>query len=223
MQGICDSDVYKRQFQFRTANSLGYAVKFFDADGKLYDTQSKKYVDSTKLNLITGNSFQSFSGNDASLNKWILKKETFTVPEGAVTARVMFFVPRGQAAEFSVDSVGLKGTTKEPLVFGRFAAYKGAEKLSGLSQAKAGDTVTLKTTLKNVSDDILTATVVVVKYGENGGVEDVKTNVLVVPVTGGYELSIDYTLENNKGSIAVMLWDSLSGMNAFGRPTVIEQ
>ena len=74
-----------------------------------------------------------------------------------------------------------------------------------------------------MSDDILTATVVVVKYGENGGVEDVKTNVLVVPVTGGYELSIDYTLENNKGSIAVMLWDSLSGMNAFGRPTVIEQ
>ena len=210
-------------FQFRTANSLGYAVKFFDADGKLYDTQSKKYVDSTKLNLLSGNSFQSFSGNDASLNKWILKNEKLTVPEGAVTARVMFFVPRGQAAEFSVDSVGLKGTTKEPLVFGRFAAYKGAEKLSGLSQAKAGDTVTLKTTLKNVSDDILTATVVVVKYGENGGVEDVKTNVLVVPVTGGYELSIDYTLENNKGSIAVMLWDSLSGMNAFGRPTVIEQ
>lgn len=106
---------------------------------------------------------------------------------------------------------------------GSFIAYKDGAPIAGLSKAQAGDTISLKTTVNNISGDLLDATVVVLKHNALGAVVGMKSMVLTIPVTDSYELSIDYQLSDNEGSVTVMIWDSLSHTNAFCRPTVIGQ
>lgn len=93
--------------------------------------------------------------------------------------------------------------------------------VTSLSQLNAGETLKINVSLKNTSELPVTTTLLIVKYDANGVVESVTTKVIVIPSTGGdpdYTTVRDYVVENNSGSVEVMLWDSATNLNSLIDP-----
>lgn len=93
--------------------------------------------------------------------------------------------------------------------------------VTSLSQLNAGETLKINVSLKNTSELPVTTTLLIVKYDANGVVESVTTKVIVIPSTGGdpdYITVRDYVVENNSGSVEVMLWDSATNLNSLIDP-----
>ena len=125
------------------------------------------------------------------------------------------------AVSTSIVNMDIKPVTKA-MVNGSVTLKKAdGSNVTSLSQLNAGDTLKVNVSLKNTSELPVTTTLIIVKYDANGVVESVTTKVIVIPSTGGdpdYTTVRDYVVENNSGSVEVMLWDSATNLNSLIDP-----
>ena len=145
---------------------------------------------------------------------------TASDPHGAKT-RLKINLTVNDTVSTSVPNKDIKPVTRA-VVNGSAALQKAdGSEVTSLSQLSAGDTLKINVRLKNTSELPITATLLIVKYDDGGVTESVTTKVIVIPATDGepdYTTVRDYVVDNNSGSVEVMLWDSATNLNSLIDP-----
>lgn len=141
--------------------------------------------------------------------------------EQGAKARLRIAVTVKDATSVSVPNKDIKPVTRETVQGSMELKKADGSNVTSLSQLNAGETLKINVSLKNTSELPVTTTLLIVKYDANGVVESVTTKGIVIPSTGGdpdYTTVRDYVVENNSGSVEVMLWDSATNLNSLIDP-----
>lgn len=141
--------------------------------------------------------------------------------EQGAKARLRIAVTVKDATSVSVPNKDIKPVTRETVQGSMELKKADGSNVTSLSQLNAGEILKINLSLKNTSELPVTTTLLIVKYDANGVVESVTTKGIVIPSTGGepdYTTVRDYVVENNSGSVEVMLWDSATNLNSLIDP-----
>lgn len=208
---VMENGTYELECFYQTDSMGFYDLKFFNSTGEVYNPSTEMYEAATEENLCRHSAVLESSGG-----KNVTVQKRYTVPKGAMKARICLMSSLEEESDCYFDAVRLSFFPNGELMAQRPVLLRGEEVVTHTGTLKENDVVRGRTLLYNNTDEERNVRLVMARYDHKGIMRQISIKNVTLPARDSFSkqntpveaLTEPMTLRQGEGSFRIFVIDA---------------